>query len=73
VGTSLATQSAAQKKRGWGDQIMFAVLIVVSFLSGLAGLLALMSRLEPVDAPAVATSRATRTQGADVVDHPRAA
>ncbi|HEX5987060.1 MAG TPA: hypothetical protein VFY86_11100 [Nocardioides sp.] len=52
---------------------MFAVLIVVSFLSGLAGLLALMSRLEPVDAPAVATSRATRTQGADVVDHPRAA
>jgi hypothetical protein len=52
---------------------MFALLIVVSFLSGLAGLLALMSRLEPVDAPVVATSRGARAQGADVVDHPRAA
>jgi hypothetical protein len=50
---------------------MFAVVIVVSFLAGVAGLLALMARLEPVDAPAVATSR--RAQGADVVDHPRAA
>ena len=52
---------------------MFAVLIVVSFLTGVAGLLALMSRLEPVDAPAVATARSSRAQGADVVDHAQAA
>ena len=52
---------------------MFAVIIVVAFLGSLAGLLALMSRLEPVDVAAVATSRPVATSGSDAVEHPRAA
>ena len=52
---------------------MFAVFIVIEFLSGLTGLLALMSRLEPIEAPAVATSPGAAPQVSDLADNPRAA
>lgn len=52
---------------------MFAVIIVVAFLGSIAGLLALMSRLEPVDVAAVATASRAVASGSDVVEHPRAA
>jgi hypothetical protein len=52
---------------------MFAVFTVIAFLGGLTGLLALMSRLEPIEAPAVATSGGTAPQASDLADQPRAA
>jgi hypothetical protein len=52
---------------------MFAVFIVFAFLGGLTGLLALMSRLEPIEAPVVATSGGAVPQAADLAERPRAA
>jgi hypothetical protein len=52
---------------------MFAVFIVIAFLSGLTGLLALMARLEPVEAPAVATTGGGAPQVTDLADQPRVA
>lgn len=53
---------------------MFAVIIVVVFLTGLAGLLALMSSLEPTTARVVTPAVTTPADRADdAAARPRAA
>lgn len=52
---------------------MFAVIIVVVFLTGLAGLLALMSSLEPTTARVVTPAVTPADRADDAAARPRAA